>query len=88
MKVIKLTESQFKKIIMFESTVPNFNGGDLKEYPMFTSCCPGWVHFVKTEFPVLVKQVAAKNATMTAPILLGDNAPRMALIKPYAKKAI
>lgn len=33
MKVIKLTESQFKKIIMFESTVPSFNGGDLKEYP-------------------------------------------------------
>ena len=36
--------------------------GDLKEYPMFTSCCPGWVRFIKMEFPELVPQLSSAKS--------------------------
>ena len=36
--------------------------GDLKEYPMFTSCCPGWVRFIKMEFPDLVPQLSSAKS--------------------------
>lgn len=36
--------------------------GDLKEYPMFTSCCPGWVRFVKSQYPTLVKQLSTAKS--------------------------
>ena len=28
--------------------------GDLEKYPMFTSCCPGWVRFMKSQYPDMV----------------------------------
>ena len=28
-----------------------FTKGEFKDRPMFTSCCPGWIRFVKTQFP-------------------------------------
>ena len=39
--------------IMEESTefIKRFTSGELKERPMFTSCCPGWVRFLKSQFP-------------------------------------
>ncbi|MBQ7067962.1 MAG: iron hydrogenase small subunit, partial [Synergistaceae bacterium] len=36
--------------------------GELKEYPMFTSCCPGWVRFIKMEFPELVPQLSSAKS--------------------------
>lgn len=36
--------------------------GDLSEFPMFTSCCPGWVRFVKSQFPSLVKQLSSAKS--------------------------
>jgi len=36
--------------------------GDLDKYPMFTSCCPGWVRFVKTQFPQLVGQLSTAKS--------------------------
>ena len=30
-----------------------FTAGELKTHPMFTSCCPGWVRFLKGQFPEL-----------------------------------
>ena len=38
--------------------------GDLKDRPMFTSCCPGWVRFVKSEFPQFVKQLSTAKSPM------------------------
>ena len=35
--------------------VKRFTSGELKDRPMFTSCCPGWVRFIKSQFPHLVK---------------------------------
>lgn len=39
--------------IMEEGTelLHRLKAGDLKEKPMFTSCCPGWVRFLKSQFP-------------------------------------
>lgn len=36
--------------------------GDLEKYPMFTSCCPGWVRFVKSRYPELVGQLSTAKS--------------------------
>ena len=38
--------------------------GELKDRPMFTSCCPGWVRFVKSEFPHFVQQLSTAKSPM------------------------
>lgn len=50
--------------IMEESTefIKRFTGGELKERPMFTSCCPGWVRFVKTQFPYMVNYLSTAKS--------------------------
>lgn len=39
-----------------------FKMGDLREQPMFTSCCPGWVRFIKSQYPHLVKQLSSAKS--------------------------
>lgn len=39
-----------------------FTGGELEKYPMFTSCCPGWIRFAKTQFPELVGQLSTAKS--------------------------
>lgn len=50
--------------IMEEGTefIHRFTNGELKERPMFTSCCPGWIRFIKTEYPHLVKQLSTAKS--------------------------
>ena len=36
--------------------------GDLKRWPMFTSCCPGWVRFLKGEYPELTGQLSTTKS--------------------------
>ena len=36
--------------------------GDMQQYPMFTSCCPGWVRFVKSQYPQLVPQLSTAKS--------------------------
>lgn len=36
--------------------------GDLDEFPMFTSCCPGWINFVKSEFPEFKAQLSTAKS--------------------------
>ena len=31
-------------------------------WPMFTSCCPGWIRFVKTQYPELVKNLSTAKS--------------------------
>lgn len=53
--------------------------GELEKYPMFTSCCPGWVRFLKSQFPELVGQLSTSKSPQQ---MFG------AVIKTYfAKKA-
>ncbi|MDD5940432.1 MAG: [FeFe] hydrogenase, group A [Lachnospiraceae bacterium] len=41
------------------------NKGDLAQYPMFTSCCPGWVRFVKARYPQLTGQLSTSKSPHT-----------------------
>ncbi len=42
--------------------VQRFTGGELKERPMFTSCCPGWIRFIKSQFPHLVRYLSTAKS--------------------------
>lgn len=50
--------------IMEEGTefIQRFTSGELKDRPMFTSCCPGWVRFIKSQFPHLVKYLSSAKS--------------------------
>ena len=50
--------------IMEEGTefLKRFTAGELKDRPMFTSCCPGWIRFIKSQFPHLVKQLSTAKS--------------------------
>ena len=50
--------------IMEEGTefIRRFTGGELKERPMFTSCCPGWVRFIKTQYPHMIKYLSTAKS--------------------------
>lgn len=39
-----------------------FTKGELKTRPMFTSCCPGWIRFIKSQFPHLVPQLSTAKS--------------------------
>ncbi len=39
-----------------------FTKGELKLPPMFTSCCPGWVRFIKSQYPHLVPQLSTAKS--------------------------
>ncbi len=42
--------------------VERFSKGDTKQMPMFTSCCPGWVRFVKSQYPHLVPRLSTAKS--------------------------
>ena len=44
--------------------VARFAAGDLAERPMFTSCCPGWVRFLKSEYPHLESRLSTAKSPM------------------------
>ena len=50
--------------IMEEATefLERFQSGSLNNRPMFTSCCPGWLRFVKTQFPEMVPQLSTAKS--------------------------
>lgn len=50
--------------IMEEGTefVQRFTSGEFKDRPMFTSCCPGWVRFIKSQYPHLVKYLSSAKS--------------------------
>ena len=50
--------------IMEESSefVKRLTSGELKDRPMFTSCCPGWVRFIKSQYPHLVRQLSTAKS--------------------------
>lgn len=38
--------------------------GELKDTPMFTSCCPGWIRFCKSQYPELVPSLSTSKSPM------------------------
>ena len=39
-----------------------FQSGDMEKYPMFTSCCPGWVRFLKAKYPELTGRLSTAKS--------------------------
>ena len=39
-----------------------FTKGDLDMYPMFTSCCPGWVRFIKSQYPQMANRLSSAKS--------------------------
>ena len=39
-----------------------FQAGGLTRWPMFTSCCPGWVRFLKGQYPELANQLSTAKS--------------------------
>lgn len=50
--------------IMEEGTelLHRLRGGDLALQPMFTSCCPGWVRFLKSQYPELTGRLSTAKS--------------------------
>lgn len=50
--------------IMEEGTefLERFSKGETKAFPMFTSCCPGWVRFAKMEYPHLLPRLSTAKS--------------------------
>lgn len=42
--------------------IQRLTSGDISEYPMFTSCCPGWVRFLKGQFPELTGRLSTAKS--------------------------
>ncbi len=42
--------------------VDRLKKGDMEQYPMFTSCCPGWLRFIKSQYPELVPQLSSAKS--------------------------
>ena len=42
--------------------VERFTHKDQYSWPMFTSCCPGWIRFVKTQYPQYVKNLSTAKS--------------------------
>ena len=50
--------------IMEEGTefLHRFRAGETRELPMFTSCCPGWVRYLKGHYPRLVDRLSTAKS--------------------------
>lgn len=42
--------------------IERFKKGDTQKMPMFTSCCPGWVRFIKSQYPHLVSRLSSAKS--------------------------
>ncbi|MBO5095181.1 MAG: (2Fe-2S)-binding protein, partial [Lachnospiraceae bacterium] len=42
--------------------VERFRRGETRNRPMFTSCCPGWIRFLKSRYPHLVPQLSTAKS--------------------------
>ena len=50
--------------IMEEGTefLHRYQAGDTRELPMFTSCCPGWVRYLKSHYPQWTDRLSTPRA--------------------------
>ncbi len=50
--------------IMEEGTefLQRIQDGTAHKYPMFTSCCPGWVRFLKSQYPDMVSELSTAKS--------------------------
>ncbi|MBZ2175279.1 [FeFe] hydrogenase, group A [Schnuerera sp. xch1] len=36
--------------------------GENEKFPMFTSCCPGWIRFIKSQYPDMIDQLSSAKS--------------------------
>lgn len=50
--------------IMEESSelIQRLTAGDSSKLPLFTSCCPGWVRFVRSEYPEMAEKLSSAKS--------------------------
>ena len=44
--------------------INRLKNNELEERPMFTSCCPGWLRFIKSQFPNMTRQLSSAKSPM------------------------
>ena len=44
--------------------IMRYTKGEFKDRPMFTSCCPGWIRFIKSQYPHLVRYLSTAKSPM------------------------
>ncbi len=59
--------------------IERFTHRDEYSWPMFTSCCPGWIRFIKTQYPDMVPQLSTAKSPQQ---MFG------AMIKTYVAKQL
>ncbi len=42
--------------------VGRFTRGELDKFPMFTSCCPGWMRYAKTQYPEILDYISTAKS--------------------------
>lgn len=42
--------------------VHKLKNAEHEKFPMFTSCCPGWIRFIKTQYPEMVPQLSTAKS--------------------------
>ena len=42
--------------------IERLKNAENEKFPMFTSCCPGWIRFIKTQYPELVDQLSTAKS--------------------------
>lgn len=42
--------------------VKRFTDGEENKFPLFTSCCPGWIRFIKSQYPELVDNLSTAKS--------------------------
>lgn len=42
--------------------IERFTNGDTVNMPMFTSCCPGWIRFIKSQYPEFISRLSTAKS--------------------------
>ena len=42
--------------------IERFTHKDKYKFPMFTSCCPGWIRFIKTQYPDMLENLSTAKS--------------------------
>lgn len=42
--------------------IKRLGNGENETFPMFTSCCPGWIRFIKSQYPDMVPQLSTAKS--------------------------
>ena len=44
------------------SLLEKLNNRENVRFPLFTSCCPGWVRFIRSQYPDMIEQLSTAKS--------------------------